>query len=456
MRNPMTILSGWWQSVRNVAQTARDVAGGRHAQHRYARNVSGVHVIEDNAMTLSTVYAAVRTIVEPIACMPFRVYRQDGASRIKMPTHAADWLISMQPNPEINAVSFWETMLQYAILRGNAFAEIERNNRGEPVNLWPIEPWRVSTFRNEFDELMYRVSNRTREVTEFAPADILHLHGLGDGVMGYSVIGLARETIGLGLAMEQFGAAFFGNGAHLGGVIEAPVGKALSPEAVDAMLKEFNDKYRGPGRAGQTTYIDQGMQWKQIAVPPEDAQFLESRKFGVTEICRWFGVPPHRVFELDRSTNNNIEQQSLEFVQQTLLPWARRIELECDIKFFGRQQRGVYYTKLNFASLLRADIKSQHEAFAIGRQNGWLSANDIRELQDMNPIGKGGDDYLVQVNMMPLDLMREQTQANIDRVKNPPAPAPGANQPSEPKTPGTGDTRNAVLALAKRFGEIGK
>lgn len=414
-----------------------------NVRYRNAVNRSGVFVDEGNALTLASVFCAIRAIAAPLSSMPYHVYQHQGRARVERKDHPVDWILSMQPNPEMTAPDFWYGMDDRMLRFGNAYAEIERNNRGEPVALWPIEPHRVRPHRDDSGALTYVVTNTTKEVEVFDPMDMYHLRGPGDGITGYSVIGLARETIGAGLAMEQFGSTFFQNGASMGAVIEGPLGMHLSDEAIEALVRTFNERHVGPGKAANTAYIDNGMKITYPGgIPHEDAQFIEQRKVSVLDICRWFGVPPHLLYDLERATFSNIEFQALDFVTHTLIPWARRIEAQTDIKLFGRQQRGVFYSKLNFDSMLRGDIKSRFEAYGIARLWGIYSANDCRQLEEWNPY-KGGDDYHVQSQLIPADLLREQAEANIEKTKNPPQPAQQQDTPSA-----------KVLALAERFREM--
>lgn len=425
MNSPLSLIRSWWSRVLNRDTNARQEQWNAGA--RRAVNVSGVPVNEDVAFTFAAVWCAVRAICEPIAAMPYHVYINEGRKNTLVPGHPVDWLLSMQPNPEMTAFDFWDTMAQ-RMLMGNGIAEIERNNRGEPAWMWPLETERVRLKRNAAGGLQYEVTNSNREVTILDPADVYHLHGLGDGLWGYSVIGMARQSIGSGLAMEQFGAAFFGGGAHPGATIEAPPGMKMTKVAIDALIAEFDKRHAGAQNAFRTTFLDNGMKVSYpTGVTAEEAQFLQSRQFGILEIARWFRVPPHLLYDLTRATFSNIEHQSLEYVQHTLQPWARRIEMQTDVKLFGRTQRGVYYSKLNFDSMLRGDITSRFTAYGQAKQNGWMSTNDIRYKENLNPV-KGGDEYLVQVNMTPADLLRDQAQANIDRTNTPP-PQPGESLP---------------------------
>jgi len=435
---PLSALRTWW---RNRAATTRENPLATPNSRRGFSALS-VNVTEDNALTLSSVWCAVRAISESISAMPYHVFQKQGKNRIARSDHPVDWLLSMQPNPEQVALDFWDWALQRCLLWGNAYAEIERNARGEPANLWPIEPWRVFIRRNAAGGLEYVVTNQTREYTVLNPDDVYHLHGLGDGLQGYSVIGMARDSIGAGLTMEQFGSEFFANGARTGAVIKAPVGVSMPKDAVDAMKSEFDRMYSGRGNRFKTGFLDKGMEIDYPSIPPEDAQFIQTRQLNVIDMCRWFRVPPHLVYDLSRATFSNIEFQALDFVTHTLGPWARKIETQTNIKLFGRVQRGVFYSKLNFDSMLRGDMKSRFEAYGLARQWGIYSTNDILELEDRNPV-KGGDDRIIPLNMTVADLLREQAQANIKKTNQPPA------APADPKP-----APNArVVELVRRFEE---
>lgn len=423
----------WLRGIFNRPRSDREnVSSSRVLPVNLSGFRSGVHVDEQSALTLASVWCAVRAISEPLAAMPFHVYqRVTQTRREERRDHPVDWLISMQPNPEQTAFDFWDWVIQRCLCWGNAYAEIERNARGEPAWLWPIEPWRVQLKRNAAGGLEYHVSNGGGPVVVFDPADIYHLHGLGDGYQGYSVVAMARDSLRMSLTMEQFGTEFFTNGARMGAVIKAPAGVNMDRAAVDAMLDEFNKRH-GPGKRFTTGYLDRGMDVEYPSIPPEDAQFLQSREFAVIEIARWFRVPPHLLYDLSRATFSNIEHQSLEYVQHTLLPWARRMEKQTDLKLFGRQQRGVFYSRLNFDSMLRGDIKSRFEAYAIAHQNGIYSANDIRELEDMNPAA-GGELYVMQSNMIPADQLADKIEADIEFVEAKTEQA--AREPTAPTVP---------------------
>jgi HK97 family phage portal protein len=399
----------WFQRVMAAARSerAKPDQGGLCV---VGSTQSGVYVTDDTALNYSVVWACVRVISETVAQLPWKTYQKTakGKKELTGDKNTVAWLLHTQPNPEMTAFRFKRLLVTHALTRGNAYAEIERDTSGRPIWLWPIHPDRVRVVRED-GVLNYYVNNGNGYSSPIPAADILHFRGLGDDeVMGASVIAKAKESIGLGIAMERFGSSFFGNGANVSGVVSHP--SKLSPEA-KKNIEDSLKKRAGGKNALSTLVFEEGMKYEKIGIPPEDAQFLESRQFQVTEICRWFRVPPHKVQDLSRATWNNIEHQSIEFVTDTIIPWTCNFEEEVNLKLFGRQQRGVFYTKFALAALLRGDTAARFAAYAQGRQWGWLSVNDIRELEDMNGIGKSGDQYLVPTNMTTPDLLEQFNQS---------------------------------------------
>lgn len=380
---------------------------------------AGQYVDQSTAETYSAVWRCVRVISSSVAQLPWKVYRKTARGKKEEDAHPVAWLINTQPNPEITAFRFKRQMVRDALLWGNGYCEIERDTMGRPMWLWPIEPQRVRVERNESADVVYRVTSQGRPEVTIPAADMLHFRGPDDdGMVGTSVIAKAKNSIGLGLAMEQFSATFFGNGGHVSGALKHP-GK-LSKEAKTNLRESFVKSHSGRN-AMTPMVLEEGMDYVRIAVPPEDAQFLGSRQHQVIDICRWFGVPPHKLGDLGRATWNNIESQSIDFVTDTIVPWTCNFEEEVNIKLFGRQQRGVLYTKFTLAALLRGDTKSRFDSYAVGRQWGWLSANDVRALEEMNPIANGNT-YLVPANM-----------TTAEKIKEAPAPGTAGPQPPEPE-----------------------
>lgn len=409
-------MSLWGRLVNLVRRNAVQNSyawGGRQA---------GEIVNSDTAMQVAAVWACVRVISETIAALPWHVLEKvpDRNGRMRRERRDGDvaWLLGVQANPEMSALALREAIIAHALTWGNGYAEIERTLDGRPKWMWLITPDRVTSERLPGGGLQYRVSNGSGSDTILAAADVFHLHGPGfDGISGYSPIAMARRSLGLSMALENFGAKFFQNGAHPGLVLEHP-GK-LSPEA-HKNLSDSIAKQIGGDNALRPFVTEEGIKVHPMTIPPEEAQFLESRKFQISEICRWFRVPPHMIADLERSTFSNIEHQAIEFVTHTLMPWAKRLETEADIKLFGQVNRGRVYTRVELNGLLRGDMKSRFEAYAIARH---LSLNDVRELEDLNPV-EGGDDYLAQINLAPVDLLREIAEQHAA-----PEPAPVTEPP---------------------------
>ena len=350
--------------------------------------VAGVAVDEAKALTYSAVWGCVRIIAETIGMLPWRVLESVEEGKRPAPDHNLDYVLSRKPNGEMVPFSFKETIVAHAVLWGNGYAEIERTRGGDIAALWPITPDRVTPDRDNSGRLIYRVSQADGGAIDIKPANMFHLKGLGfDGTVGYSVVQMAKEAISLGLATQEYGASFFGNGAIPGGVIEqkAEGGKALGPDGIKNLLKTWNKKNRGSDKAHKTEFLDAGLEYKTIGVKPEEAQFLESMKFQVNDICRWFRVPPHKLADLTRSTFNNIESQNIDFVVDTIMPWAIRLEQEANFKLFRRSE-SKFFTKLNLMSLLRGDSKSRGEFYKTMLDHGIYDIDEVRAFEDLNKL----------------------------------------------------------------------
>lgn len=375
----------------------------------FGPSTSGQNVNETTAMQMSAVYACVRIIAEAIAQIPLNVYRftEDGGKE-KDPRHPLYLLLHDEPNPEMTSFIFRETLMSHLLLWGNAYAQIIRNGMGEVVGLYPLMPDRMEVDRDEDGNLFYTYTKyfdeagaRHRYEQVKLPAwQVLHIPGLGyDGLIGYSPIAMARNAIGMSMAAEDFGATFFANGATPGGVLEHP-GIVKDPERLrESWHAQFSGK-----NSHNIAVLEEGMTFKPMSIPPEEAQFLETRKFQIDEIARIFRVPPHMVGDLEKSSFSNIEQQSLEFVKYTVGPWVARWEQSLAQALLLPSEKKRYTIKYNLDGLLRGDYESRMNGYAVGRQNGWLSANDIRELENMNkiPAEEGGDEYLINGNMTKL------------------------------------------------------
>jgi HK97 family phage portal protein len=385
---------------------------------------AGMFVSPETAMEIAAVFSCVRYIAEKIGILPWGVYLKDSKGARQEHRTSPLWqLLHTRPNPETGAMAFKETLTGWALTWGNGYAEIERDMANRPVALWPLPPDRVRPMRATDGALIYEVSNgAAKERTYLAAENMFHLHGLGyDGITGYSVISLAARSIGTALASDTFSNSFFANNTVLGGVLEHP--EKLSPEAYERIKESWEARHKGPSEAYKPAILEEGMKWHTIGMPLKDAEFLESRKFTVTEICRWFGVPPHKVADLERATYSNIEHQSIEVVTDAIMPWAVRLEQEADYKLIGARNQGTVFTKLNLKGLLRGDSKTRAEFYQAMRQMGVFSVNDIRELEDMNPIGPAGDKRVMQSQYTTLEKIGEEPA--------PPAPAPPGDPDDE-------------------------
>ena len=295
---------------------------------------------------------------------------------------------------------FRETLMGHLLLWGNAYAQIIRDGRGRVLGLYPLLPSKMLVNRTDQGILFYQYEKDGR--TYFLPdTDVLHIPGLGfDGLVGYSPVAMAKNAIGMAIATEEYGAKFFANGASPGGVLEHP-GVVKDPGKI---RESWNAVYQGSGNAHRVAVLEEGMKFQPIGIPPEQAQFLETRKYQLNEIARIFRIPPHMIGDLEKSSFSNIEQQSLEFVMYTLDPWVIRWEQAISRALFSDSEKRQYFVKFNVDGLLRGDYQSRMNGYAVGRQNGWLSANDIRELENLNriPPELGGDLYLINGNMTKL------------------------------------------------------
>lgn len=379
---------------------------------------AGVRVDHDQALTYSAIFGAVRVISETIATLSWHAFDVSGRGGKQRATGNLEGLLNKRPNPEMSGMAFRETMIAWALTWGNGYAEIVRDAAGRPAELWPIAPDRVEVKRTESGQLLYEISNARGPKSYLMPEQMFHLHGLGfDGRTGYSVITLASRGIGLGIAAEEFGASFFGNNTQLGGVLTHP--NTLSDEAYERLRSSWELRHKGAAKSWKPAILEEGMTWHSTGVPPEDAQYLETRKFGVNEVCRWFRIPPHKLGDLDRATFSNIEHQSIEFVSDCLMPWIVRLEQEANTKLISNRTPGRY-TKINVNALLRGDAKTRAEHYQIMQQLGVYSVNEIRELEDMNPI-PDGDARIVPMNMTTLEKL-------VNAQEEP-------EQPEEPQVP---------------------
>ena len=401
----MGIFSGLFRS----RDKPQDRTAGSGYAFYFGGTTSGKAVTERSAMQMTAVYSCVRILAEAVAGLPLHLYRykEDGGKE-KALDHPLYLLLHDEPNPEMSSFVFRETLMTHLLLWGNAYAQIIRNGKGEVIALYPLMPNRMVVDRDIHGQLYYQYTRSTEEAptmkgvtVNLPPSDVLHIPGLGfDGLVGYSPIAMAKNAIGMAIACEEYGAKFFANGAAPGGVLEHP-GTIKDPQRV---RESWQSTFGGSGNSNKIAVLEEGMKYTPIGISPEQAQFLETRKFQINEIARIFRVPPHMVGDLEKSSFSNIEQQSLEFVKYTLEPWLVRWEQSIQRILLSPEEKKSYFAKFNVEGLLRGDYASRMSGYATARQNGWMSANDIRELENMDriPAEEGGDLYLINGNMLPL------------------------------------------------------
>lgn len=410
-----------------------------------ASSSAGMTVNERTALTYSAFWACVNAISTDVASLPLILYKRgEGGGKTRYTQSRTYQLLHDEPNPEMTSMTMRQVLTAHALTWGGGYAEIERDVLDRPKFLWPLTPDRVTPGRDQADNIVYEVSRSSGPPDIIPAADMLHIPGLGfDGTGGYSVVGMARESVGLGLATERFGATFFGNGATFGGVIayKGPKPTELSDKNYVDMLKQ---KHQGVDRAHQLLALYNDATYSRMGIPPNDAQFLETRLHQVEEMCRWFRMPPHKIQHLLRSTNNNIEHQGIEYYTDTLRPWLVRWEQEINRKLISPLERRFQFAEHMIEGVLRGDLKSRYDAYAVGRQWGWLSADDVCDKENMNPLPGGiGKIYLLPLNMVPADRIGEVIDAQI-AAKAPPAPAPQP-APNDPSSPSAARALEAIL-----------
>ena len=401
----MGILSGIFKS----RDKPKNATSGSAYRFFLGGSTSGKMVTERSAMQMTAVYSCVRILSEAVASLPLHVYKyNENGGKEKAVNHPLYFLLHDEPNPEMTSFVFRETLMTHLLLWGNAYAQIIRNGRGEIIALYPLMPNRMTVDRDDKGQLYYQYNTSKDDaptmngsIVNLKPSEVFHIPGLGfDGLVGYSPIAMAKNAIGMAIACEEYGAKFFANGATPGGILEHP-GTVKDPQRV---RDSWTSAFGGSSNANKVAVLEEGMKYTPISISPEQAQFLETRKFQINEIARIFRVPPHMVGDLEKSSFSNIELQSLEFVKYTLDPWVTRWEQAIVRSLLSTDEKTKYFVKFNVDGLLRGDYQSRMNGYAIGRQNGWMSANDIRELENLDriPEEEGGNLYLINGNMTKL------------------------------------------------------
>lgn len=363
---------------------------------------SGVPVSEDSALTYSAVWAAVNLISSSIGFLPMIAYERKGEGRDRAQKHPVAKLMHSRPNQYMDSLTFRETLQAHVLLWGNGYAEIERNGGGRPIALWPLLPNRVNP-KIVDGKLVYEVSGLTNGVDPVAgqgntatlPADnVLHIKGLGfDGLKGYSVIRYMAENIGLGLASEKNASTFFSNDSSPSGLLTTD--NALKAETKTKLEKNWEEKHKGLDRRYRIAVLHSGLKWQQIGISAKDSQLIESRKYGVQDVARWFNVPPHMLGDLSKSAFTNIEQQGQSYVTYTLGRWLKKWELETSYKLFATHEQDKFFLEFLVDALLRGDNESRSKSYqmALGGPNnpGWMTKNEVRGRENL-PLVEGGDE----------------------------------------------------------------
>jgi HK97 family phage portal protein len=389
-------ITAWLQ---NRNWSARDPALAR-ALMATAPTEAGVGITEGSALSIAAVWQAVRIISETVASLPLILYRRDGSGRNRASEHSLYFLLHDEPNPETPALVWRETILAHALTWGNGYAEIQRDFMGNPIALWIMTPDTIEPVRDEEDRLVYRQRRTDGGHTVIPARDVFHLRGLcWDGLKGYSVVKTARDSLGLTMATERFGARWFGSGSRPSGVLEHP--GRLSDDARTRLRDDWERMHSGVGNSSRVAILEEGLKFEALSVPPEDAQFLGTRQFQLGEVARWFNLPPSKLRDPQASSYSSLEQENLQFVGETLRPWLIRFEQEVACKLLRPDERRTHYAEFLVEGLLRADQSARYQAYAVGRNWGWLSVNEIRARENLDPI-PGGDEYLQPLNMQAL------------------------------------------------------
>lgn len=362
------------------------------------KSSSGITVTPDNAMTASAVFTSIRVLSETVAGMPLTIYKKTSKGRTEAVEHPLYSLLHIAPNGSQTSFAWKETMMAHLNLRGNYYNYKIFNGRGDVIELLPLNPDKMTLMRADNGDILYHYQDDANQLNYmFERFEIVHQSGLSlDGVIGVSPIAYARNAIGLSLATETHGALAFENGTTPSGTLEHP-GK-LTDDQYKRLKKSMADNQSGLANSHKTMILEEGMKWAQIGMTNTDAQYLETRKFQKSEIAGIFRVPPHMIGDLERSTFSNIEQQSLEFAKYSIRPWVTRIEQALERDLLSKEDRKTHFIRFNMEALLRGDTKSRYESYGLAIRDGWMSRNETRAKEDMQPID-GLDEMVLPLNM---------------------------------------------------------
>jgi HK97 family phage portal protein len=392
---------------------------------------AGVSVTPESALTLVAAFACVNVVATDFAMLPTKVYRRrkSGGRDEVRDTSLAD-VLSVSPDGETTSMRSRQAQMGHVLGWGNGYYEIETSGRGEVIGLHLLDPRTTAKRRPQDKKLYYEIPGGKT----LPPSRVFHLAGLGfDGLIGYSPVHQAREALGLGRGLEEFGASFIGKGARPSGVLETP--RVLKEEAIANLRAGFETRHMGSRNAGRVVLLEQGVTYKPISISPEDAQYLDSRRFQLLEVCRIYRVPPHKVGDFGEAHLNNIEAANIDYATTVQAPWCEQWEQMANLRLLTRDERSQgYYIEHSMTALLRGDMKARAEFYRAMETLGALSPNEIREHENLNPIGEQGDVYLAPLNMGPLDLIAEGASLK-PAASAPPAEPPDPADPAEPEDP---------------------
>jgi len=381
----------------------------------------GIHINAKNALQTTAVFACVRLLSESIASLPLFLYRKTETGKEKATDNPLYGVLHDVPNPETDSFQFWQAFIANMLIYGRGYAEVVRNNAGQIVQMWNITTPYVRVRRNsETQELEYVVTPSGKEQFILRKDQIFRVDWFSmDALNAFRPLELAQNAIGLGEAAEEYASDYFKSGTNVGGIIEYP--DVMEGDQFEQYKKDVKNNYSGLSNTARLLFLEQGSKFQKVTDSPQESQMLETRKFQVEEVARFYNVPLHMIGDLDHATFSNIEQMSLNYVIYTLRPHLVRIEKATTAQLLMPQERVAYFPKFSVEGLLRGDYKSRMDGYAVARQNGWMSANDIRSLEDMDsiPAELGGDAYLANGNLRSLEKLMtasaESTKSGGDK-----------------------------------------
>lgn len=387
----------------------------------YGLSDAGISVSKETALSYTAFWSCVRLLSETLASLPCFLYeRVEPRGKNKAINHPLYKLLHGEPNPEMDSFSYFETLMYHLVANnGNCYSYIDWNKNLEIEALWIMNPDKTIKTRDDKGDIVYKYQTEKEGQITIPAYHVWHVPGFGfDGMVGYTPLTYIRNQIGLGVAAEKCGSKLFANGLSIGGVLEHP--GQMSTEAQKRFLESIKAEHEGVEKAHRLLILEEGMKYQKNSLSPEDAQFLETRKFQRNEMASFFRIPPHMIGDLDRATFSNIEQQSIEFAVYTMRPWLVRLERAMNRQLLLPQEKSKYYVEFLIDGLLRGDMESRYRAYSIGRNWGWLSANDVCELENRNPIGENGDIYMAPSNMISAEQFNNQVPkpANITNQNN--------------------------------------